>query len=205
MTRRSGKRGRWLAAGLFLAILFGMSKTEPLANDNEPTALAVVGGGCFWCIEAVFEAVPGVVEAVSGYAGGALAHPTYDQVCSGTTGHAEVVQIRFNPKKISYAELLDLFWLAHDPTTLNRQGADEGPQYRSIILYQNQEQRQIAEAAKAHLQKKMGGSVVTEIVPLDTFYPAEAYHQDYYRKNPSRGYCTMVIRPKLEKLDLLGK
>jgi peptide-methionine (S)-S-oxide reductase len=166
---------------------------------NSSTKTAVVGGGCFWCTEAMYHSVPGVLSVVSGYAGGTTPHPTYEQVCSGNTGHAEVVQITYDPSKISYEKIIDLFWKAHDPTTLNRQGADTGTQYRSIILYQTDEERQIAEKSKAAAQKDYKDPIVTEIKPLDTFWPAEKYHQDFYENNPSYPYSAAVIEPKLEK------
>ena len=169
---------------------------------SEGSSEAILGGGCFWCVEAVYERIDGITGAVSGYAGGTVANPTYNQVVSGRTGHAEVVKVSFDPATISYREVLDLFFKAHDPTTLNSQGADVGTQYRSIILYQNDEQRRIAEEAKAAAQSDWENPVVTEIKPLEVFYPAEEYHQDYYDNNPYAGYCTFVIQPKLRKLGL---
>lgn len=163
---------------------------------------AYLGGGCFWCIEAVFERIPGVVAAESGYAGGHAANPTYEQVCTGRTGHAEVVEVTFDPSVISYEDILKRFFTAHDPTTLNRQGADTGTQYRSIVLYESDEQRAAAEAAKAAIQKEWSDPVVTEIVPLERFWRAEEYHQDYFAKNPFAGYCQAVIKPKISKLHL---
>lgn len=160
---------------------------------------AYFGGGCFWCIEAVFESLPGVAEVESGYAGGEHPRPTYDAVCSGTTGHAEVVRVAFDPQQISYEALLDHFWAVHDPTTLNRQGADVGTQYRSIILTVDSAQQSAAERSRASAQGQWQRPIVTEIVPLTAFHPAEPYHQDYYRRNPGAGYCQVVIRPKLEK------
>jgi peptide-methionine (S)-S-oxide reductase len=171
-------------------------------EDDGPTEVATLGGGCFWCVEAVYRRIDGVKSVVSGYAGGHKANPTYEEVCSGTTGHAEVVQIHFDPQRISYEEILDLFWKAHDPTTLNRQGADVGTQYRSVILYANKEQAQAAERSKAVAAAAFSDPVVTEIEPLETFYEAEKYHQDYYRHNGNAGYCRFVIRPKLRKLGL---
>lgn len=165
------------------------------------TAVAVLGGGCFWCLEAIFERVEGVVDVVSGYAGGATENPTYEEVCTGATGHAEVVRVTFDPKRISYAGLLEVFFRAHDPTTLNRQGGDVGTQYRSIILTENDEQRRTAEAARKKAQKDWKDPIVTEIKPLQTFYRAEDYHQDFYENNRSYGYCRAVIAPKLRKLD----
>ena len=164
--------------------------------------LATFGGGCFWCIEAVFERLNGVQSVVAGYAGGTTPNPTYKQVCTGTTGHAEVAQISFDPAKISYRQLVDIFWDVHDPTTLNRQGADVGTQYRSVIFYHTEEQRQGAEQSKQEAQKNFTQSIVTEIQPLTKFYPAENYHQDYYRNNPQAPYCQFVIKPKLKKLAL---
>jgi peptide-methionine (S)-S-oxide reductase len=171
-------------------------------ESNSGTEIATLGGGCFWCIEAVYERIDGVKAVVSGYAGGEKADPTYEEVCTGTTGHAEVVQIHFDPQVISYEEVLDLFWKAHDPTTLNRQGADVGTQYRSIILYSSEAQAQAAERSKVKAAAHFDDPIVTEIVPLSTFYEAEKYHQDYYENNPFAGYCTFVIRPKLQKLGL---
>lgn len=168
------------------------------------TELATLGGGCFWCLEAVFEQTEGIMSVVSGYAGGNTEDPSYEEVCGGGTGHAEVVQITFDPETVSYNEILDLFWDAHDPTTVNRQGADVGSQYRSIILYHDEEQRKAALKSKSDLEKSgiFSNPVVTEIVALDTFYPAEDYHQDYYVNNKGAPYCAMVIRPKLKKLGL---
>jgi peptide-methionine (S)-S-oxide reductase len=166
------------------------------------TAIATFGGGCFWCLEAVFERLDGVTEVVSGYAGGTAANPTYEQVCSGTTGHAEVVQVHYEPNQVSYADLLAIFFKAHDPTTLDRQGADVGTQYRSIILYADAAERKAAEAARAAAQKNWKDPIVTEIVPLAAFYPAEDYHQDYFDRNRAAGYCRVVIEPKLQKLKL---
>lgn len=166
------------------------------------TETATIGGGCFWCIEAVFKRQPGVQSVTSGYAGGTTENPSYEQVCSGTTGHAEVVQIEHDPDVMSYEKLLELFFRAHDPTTPNRQGADVGTQYRSIILYHTAEQRTIAHAVRDAIDEQLDAPVVTDITGLDTFYPAEEYHQDYYDKNPSAGYCRVVISPKLRKLGI---
>ena len=173
-------------------------------ESSGDTEIATLGGGCFWCIEAVYNRIDGIRAVVSGYAGGGKADPTYEEVCSGDTGHAEVVQIHFDPNVITYEEILDLFWKAHDPTTLNRQGADVGTQYRSIILYNSEAQARAAERSKAKAAAAFDEPVVTEIVPLSRFYPAEKYHQDYYRNNPRAGYCSFVIRPKLQKLGLEG-
>ena len=163
--------------------------------------MATFGGGCFWCTEAVFQEVKGVHSVVSGYAGGTVEHPTYYQVCSGTTGHAEVIQITFDADVISYAEILEVFWRTHDPTTLNRQGADAGPQYRSVIFYHNDQQHAIAEQVKRDLEASgmWRRPIVTEIVPLTNFYAAEDYHQDYYQQNRYQPYCYVVIDPKLKK------
>lgn len=166
------------------------------------TEQATLGGGCFWCVEAVYERLPGVKSVVAGYAGGTKPNPTYEEVCTGKTGHAEVAQITYDPSTITFAEILNWFWKAHDPTTLNRQGADVGTQYRSVIFYHNEEQRKIAERSKAEAQKLFDDQIVTEIQPLKAFYPAENYHQDYYKNNPHAPYCTFVIRPKLKKLKL---
>jgi peptide-methionine (S)-S-oxide reductase len=160
-----------------------------------------VGGGCFWCVEAVYETVPGILGVTSGYAGGNVPNPTYEEVSTGRTGHAEVVQIEFDPDQISYEQVLDLFWKAHDPTTLNRQGPDTGPEYRSIILYENEEEKAIAEKSKKAAQAQFKDPIVTEIVPLKAFYPAEQYHQHFYKNNPNYPYSRAIIRPKLEKLQ----
>jgi len=181
---------------------FADSTTNAMnTTETNKIEIADLGGGCFWCMEAVFERLPGVISVTSGFAGGTMPNPTYEQVCTETTGHAEVTQIEFDPAKISYAKLLDVFWQAHDPTTLNRQGADVGTSYRSIILYRNEEQRMIAEKSKAEAQKNFKNPIVTQIVPLKHFYPAENYHQEYYDKNSSAPYCQIVIAPKLHKLE----
>jgi peptide-methionine (S)-S-oxide reductase len=177
----------------------------PLAESVELSSLevATLGGGCFWCVEAVFERIDGVEAVLSGYAGGEAVRPTYYEVIAGGTGHAEVVQVAFDPQVISYREIVDLFFKAHDPTTLNRQGNDVGPQYRSIVLYHSEEQLRIVEASMAAEQKTLSRPIVTQVQPFTDFYPAEVYHQDYFDKNPNAAYCTFVIRPKLEELDLL--
>ena len=169
------------------------------------TARAIVGGGCFWCVEAVYQTVPGIVSVISGYAGGNVPNPTYEQICTGRTGHAEVVQIEYDPDKIGYEQIIDLFWKAHDPTTLNRQGPDSGPQYRSIILYEEAAQKAIAEKSKAAAQADFKDPIVTEIVPLEEFYPAEKYHQDFYTNNPNYPYSRAIIQPKLEKFEKSAK
>ena len=169
-------------------------------NTNK-TELATLGGGCFWCLEGCFEIIPGVKAVTSGYSDGKTENPTYKQVCGGDTGHAEVVQIEYDPAVISYEKLLETFWQIHDPTTLNRQGNDVGTQYRSIILYHNDAQKAAAEKSKVEAQKELSKPIVTQIVPLKKFWPAEAYHQDYFRNNPDQGYCQMVVRPKVEKVE----
>ncbi|HRQ41653.1 MAG TPA: peptide-methionine (S)-S-oxide reductase MsrA [Chloroflexota bacterium] len=162
---------------------------------------ATLGGGCFWCLEAVYQDVEGVDQVVSGYAGGHVPHPSYKAVCTGTTGHAEVIQISFDPDVISYEELLDIFWHIHDPTTPNRQGNDVGSQYRSIILTHNEAQQQIAAQSLAATDASdlYAQPIVTEIVSLDTFYPAEDYHQNYFNENPYQPYCMVVVNPKVQK------
>ena len=190
----------WL---LLVSILITARAGEPsdkTMNSTNKTELATFGGGCFWCLEAVFERLDGVKSVTSGYAGGTKENPTYKEVCAGVTGHAEVIQIEFDPHKISYEKLLEVFWEAHDPTTMNRQGADAGTQYRSVILYHNDAQKQAAEKAKELAQWRFPRPIVTEIVPLTKFFKAEEYHQDYFRKNPNAPYCAVVISPKLEKL-----
>jgi len=163
---------------------------------------AIFGGGCFWCTEAAFDELRGVLEVEPGYAGGATPNPTYEQVCSGRTGHAEVVRVTYDPSQISYRDLLDVFFTVHDPTTLNRQGADVGTQYRSVIFYTDDEQRRAAEDAIRSLEESgvWGDPIVTEVLPAPDFYPAEPYHRDYYRRNPTQGYCQVVIAPKIAKL-----
>lgn len=163
--------------------------------------MSTLGGGCFWCLEAVFDELSGVEDVVSGYAGGSVVAPSYAQVCSGFTGHAEVIQITFDPDVISFKDLLDVFFTIHDPTTPNRQGYDIGTQYRSIILYHSPEQREIAERTIRELnsEKLWDAPIVTEIVPLSVFYPAEEYHQEYFARNPEQTYCRAIIAPKVAK------
>ncbi len=176
-------------------------------NNNPKTMsatnleVATLGAGCFWCTEAVFLAVKGVTKVESGYSGGKVKNPTYREVCTGLTGHAEVAQITFDPNVVSFEEILEIFWNTHDPTTLNKQGADEGTQYRSVIFYHNETQKKTAEAYKQQLiaAKTFKNPIVTEISPLINYYPAEDYHQNYYALNPNQGYCQYVIRPKVEK------
>ncbi|MEK7541847.1 MAG: peptide-methionine (S)-S-oxide reductase MsrA [Patescibacteria group bacterium] len=162
---------------------------------------ATFGAGCFWCTEAVFEALEGVVSATSGYAGGDMEKPTYEAVCAGNTGHAEAVQVAYDPDKVSYADLLEVFWATHDPTTQNRQGADIGVQYRSVIFYHDEEQKRLAEASKEILAAsgEFTNPIVTEIVPFRAFFPAERRHQEYYKNNQDAPYCQIVITPKFEK------
>ena len=187
-----------LMAGFFLAgAVRGYS--SPMNTNN--TEIATLGGGCFWCLEACFEMVPGVKAVTNGYAGGTRENPTYKEVSDGETGHAEVVQIEFDPAVVSYDKLLETFWQIHDPTSLNRQGNDVGTQYRSIILYHNDAQKSAAEKSRVEAQKELSKPIVTQIVPLKRFYPAEAYHQDYFRNHPGEGYCQLVIRPKVEKFE----
>ncbi|MBS1680143.1 MAG: peptide-methionine (S)-S-oxide reductase MsrA [Bacteroidetes bacterium] len=189
----------WVTAVLIsLLVMQGASQNDKNMNELKT---ATFGAGCFWCTEAVFLNVNGVTKVVSGYSGGKVKKPTYKEVCTGLTGHAEVTQITYDPKVVSFEDLLEIFWNTHDPTTLNRQGADEGTQYRSVIFYADEEQHKIAEQYKAQLEAShvYKSPVVTEISPLTNFYPAEDYHQNYYALNPNQGYCQYVIRPKVEK------
>ncbi len=169
--------------------------------DKSRTELATLAGGCFWCLEAVFDELEGVEDVVSGYSGGTVPNPRYKHVCTGDTGHAEVVQVAFNPDVISYGDLLKVFFAIHDPTTMNRQGADVGTQYRSAIFTHNEAQEKAAEEVIAALNAAgiWDDPIVTEVVPLEAFYPAEDYHQEYFRRNPNQGYCRMVIAPKVAK------
>lgn len=203
---------------LFILALFGLSSsctsqkssgqaeekapaTDQIVNQSMNTEIATFGAGCFWCVEAVFQELKGVLKVESGYMGGSIPNPTYREVCTGTTGHAEVTRITFDPAVISYDELLEVLWTTHDPTTLNRQGADAGTQYRSAIFYHSDEQRSKAEKSKKEVATTIWDApIVTEIVPTDTFYPAEEYHQDYYALNPNAGYCRAVISPKVAKV-----
>ncbi|MCW5912816.1 MAG: peptide-methionine (S)-S-oxide reductase MsrA [Cyclobacteriaceae bacterium] len=182
--------------------------TGVIAQNNPPKKMneletATLGSGCFWCTEAFFLRVKGIESVVSGYSGGKVKNPTYREVTTGLTGHAEVVQVKFDPQEISYAEVLEIFWNTHDPTTLNRQGNDEGTQYRSVVFYHNEEQKKTAEAYKSQLDKSgvYKKPIVTEITAFKEFYPAEDYHQNYYALNPNQGYCQYVIRPKIEKFN----
>jgi peptide-methionine (S)-S-oxide reductase len=172
-----------------------------MPTASSPLQQATFGGGCFWCTEAVFKDLRGVKSVVSGYSGGHVANPSYEQVCGGQTGHAEVVQVTFDPSEISYSELLDVFWKTHDPTTPNRQGHDVGTQYRSAVFYHDESQRRTAEEKKEQLGRSgvFRGPIVTEIAPIGKFFPAEDYHQNYFEQNPGQGYCAAVIRPKVDK------
>lgn len=176
---------------------------QEMSVNTENLEVATLGGGCFWCVEAVYQEIAGVKKVVSGYAGGEVENPTYKAICRGNTGHAEVVQVYFDPEVITYEEVLTIFWHAHDPTTLNRQGNDVGTQYRSIILYHNDEQRKIAEKSKTETDASdlWSDPIVTQIEPLEKFYEAEGYHQNYYDQNKSANpYCTFVISPKVQKI-----
>lgn len=196
-----------LTAGLLLAACHALSEEaeQPAEMPAVPPnhEVATLGAGCFWCVEAVYKQLDGVDSVTSGYTGGSVAEPSYQQVCNGSTGHAEVVRVVFDPAKISYEKVLAWFWELHDPTTLNRQGNDVGTQYRSAIYYHSPEQQKIAEASKQAAQADFEDPIVTEITEAATFYPAENYHQDYYFQNKAKnGYCRLVIEPKLKKLDL---
>jgi peptide-methionine (S)-S-oxide reductase len=197
--------GYFLVAQPLFMQHFVYAAEQNMKKSRSDTEVATLGGGCFWCVEAVYERIEGVLSAVSGYAGGSKVNPTYEEVTTGATGHVEVVQIEYDPSIISYDEVLDIFWKAHDPTTLNRQGADVGTQYRSIILYHDEGQKEAAEKSLANAARDFKDPIVTEIKPLEAFYPAEGYHQDFYDQNPSYGYCRIVITPKLKKLGLETK
>jgi peptide-methionine (S)-S-oxide reductase len=203
-----GAAGRLLRLAGLLLCCFYLAPVMNAQSDptNAPAKLqtATFGGGCFWCAEAVFQRIPGVKSVASGFAGGTTVDPSYEQVCTGDTGHAEVIQLKFDPSVISYEKLLEIFWEAHDPTTLNRQGADSGTQYRSIILYSDDAQKAAAEKSKAEAAPHFSSPIVTQIVPLKAFYPAEAYHQDYYNLHSNQAYCQFVIGPKLRKLIAKG-
>jgi peptide-methionine (S)-S-oxide reductase len=199
---------------LIFALLSGVACNSNQNNtinqmeiQNKNLEIATIGGGCFWCIEAIFIEVKGIHSAKSGYSGGHLKNPTYREVTSGRSGHAEVVQLAYEPSIISYNEILEIFFHLHDPTTLNRQGADVGTQYRSVIFYHNETQEKIAKEVFAEIDASdlWDDPLVTEILPLDTFFKAEDYHQDYYKNNPNQSYCTFVISPKIAKLRKLFK
>ncbi|UTW61918.1 peptide-methionine (S)-S-oxide reductase MsrA [bacterium SCSIO 12741] len=199
--------------GLMLGITLGCTGNQTGEKEMEPVKeemsnssnldTATFGAGCFWCVEAIFQQLNGVDKVLSGYSGGFVKNPGYKEVCSGSTGHAEVCQIYYDPSVISFDELLEVFWQTHDPTTLNRQGADVGTQYRSAVFYHNEEQRSKAELYKAKLNESgaFPDPIVTEISAFDTFYEAEGYHQDYYSQNGEQSYCRLVIRPKIEKFE----
>ncbi len=211
-------------AGFFVVMalsIFGCTGTSPadpprtMARENAVKTmdgksqfkLATFAGGCFWCTEAIFQRLRGVEKVISGYSGGHVDHPTYEQVCAGKTGHAESIQILYDPSKTTYDELLDVFWRTHDPTTRNRQGNDIGPQYRSVVFYHDGDQKKAAEFYKARLDSERiwDRPIVTEIAPFDKFWPAEDYHQNYYANNSSRQYCAIVITPKIEKFKKIFK
>jgi peptide-methionine (S)-S-oxide reductase len=199
---------RLLGGALVLVCQLALPPAMIAQADSKPapkTQLATLGGGCFWCLEAFYEKFEGVQAVVSGYTGGQTLNPTYKQVCNGDTGHAEVVQIEFDPAKISYAQLLEIFWEMHDPTTLNRQGNDVGTQYRSAIYYHDDAQKQAIEKSLAAAKKKFNKPITTEIAALGKFYVAEESHQDYFRRNPNQPYCAYVISPKMQKLQKLQK
>ena len=187
-----------LPALLVVLVASGPQKGTKMSQLEKAT----LGAGCFWCVEAVFERLDGVTAVEAGYAGGTKANPTYEEVCTGTTGHAEVAQITFDPSKIGYEQILEWFWKSHDPTTLNRQGGDEGTQYRSVIFYHDAKQQTWAEKSKSGAQNLFADRIVTVIQPLKDFYKAENYHQDYYKNNKNAPYCIFIIKPKLRKLKL---
>jgi peptide-methionine (S)-S-oxide reductase len=200
--------GVLLVMGLMIGYVWVTNRTSAqIEQPNEELKMAdhlevaTFGGGCFWCVEAIYQDVIGVHKVVSGYMGGTVENPTYKQVCTGTTGHAEVLQITFDPGEISYEDLLTIFWHTHDPTTLNRQGNDAGTQYRSVIFYHSEQQKGIAEKSKKEtdVSKLWPNPIVTEISPAPVFYPAEEYHQNYFKENPYQPYCMMVIHPKVQK------
>ena len=190
-----------MALSLFIGMLSPAIAQTQNTNSTNKMETATFGGGCYWCTEAIYQMVPGVKSVASGFAGGTKENPSYEEVCTGTTGHAEVIHIEFDPAVVSYEKLLDIFWEAHDPTTLDRQGADVGTQYRSIILYNDEAQKAAAEKSKAEAQKRFKQRIVTEIVPLKKFYSAKLDHQNYYRTHPNQAYCRAVIRPKVEKFE----
>lgn len=192
---------------IMVLVLLSTLSADPANAQAKKLQKATFGMGCFWCSEALFQRLNGVSSVRSGYEGGDVANPSYEDVCTGTTGHAEVIEVTYDPLKIKYDELLEVFWKSHDPTTLNRQGADVGTQYRSVVFYHNEEQKQIAEKYKKELNdtKAFGKPVVTAINKASTFYVADSYHQDYFNKNGNQPYCRMVILPKLEKLEKIFK
>jgi peptide-methionine (S)-S-oxide reductase len=194
----------------FLRGRFAMSETPSVPVTSETPvgmARATFGSGCFWCTEAVFQQIKGVHSVVSGYSGGTVKNPTYHQVCTGSTGHAEAIQVTYNPAVVSYEQLLEVFWQSHDPTTLNRQGNDQGTQYRSVIFYHSDEQKKLAETYKQKLDALgvFSAPIVTEIAPYTEFYRADDYHQNYYEENAGQGYCRVIIKPKLDKITPRNK
>jgi peptide-methionine (S)-S-oxide reductase len=186
-----------------LHLLLGLAAlvSLPMSSLSAKSEFLVLGGGCFWCTEAAYELLPGVKDVVSGYAGGHVPNPTYEQICGKQTGHAEVIRIEYDPAVVPLEKLLGYFWHVHNPTQVGGQGNDHGPQYRSIILYADAAQKAAAEKSLAAAAKEFRDPITTEIVPLDKFWPAEAYHQDYFRRNPNAGYCAYVIAPKIRKLE----
>lgn len=184
---------------LFFSLMGSLYLSADAKENNMKNEIATLGGGCFWCLEAVFEETRGVLEVVNGYAGGDVVNPRYEQVSMGKTNHAEVVQVTFDANIISYEEILKIFWLIHDPTTLNRQGNDIGTQYRSVIFYHDAKQKEVAEASIKLFSTKFLNPIVTQLLPMPTFYKAEDYHQDYFKNNPNQGYCSFVVAPKVEK------
>jgi peptide-methionine (S)-S-oxide reductase len=190
-----------LAAGFLTFNFVSFAQEKSMKPSTNHTETAVFGGGCYWCTEAIYQMLPGVKSVASGFAGGTKENPTYEEVCTGSTGHAEVIQVEYDPAVISYEKLLHTFWEAHDPTTLNRQGPDSGTQYRSIILYKTPEEKAIAEKSKAEAQENFKNPIVTQIVPLKKFWKAENYHQNYFRTHTNQPYCRMIIQPKVEKFE----
>lgn len=175
------------------------AKDSIIVTTSGKTEIATLGGGCFWCVEAIYQDLKGVSKVESGYSGGSVSNPTYREVCSGLTGHAEVIQVTFDPAVISFKEILEIFFTVHDPTTLNRQGADTGTQYRSVIFYHSPEQKTVAEEVKVSMQAVWDDPIVTEIAAFEKFYKAEDYHQNYFNDNPNQPYCSIVIAPKVKK------
>lgn len=193
---------RKITSIIFINLIFTITSIGGL-HMKEKSELATFGGGCFWCVEAIFERVAGVQDVISGYAGGHVANPTYKEVTTGLTGHAEVIQISYDPDQVSFTELLEIFFKTHDPTTLNRQGADVGTQYRSVVFYHHEEQRKKAEMVISDLEGAgiWDDPIVTKVEPFSDFYKAEDYHQEYFENNPGQGYCRIVIQPKVDKFE----
>ena len=194
-------RRQWILSAVLLPALFNLNATAETKVNTDSSNKIVVGGGCFWCVEAVLQRLPGVKKIVSGYSGGHVKNPTYEQICTKTTGHAEVVQVEFDPAVVKLDTVLDVFFVSHDPTTLNQQGGDHGPQYRSVVFYANEDQKKAAEAAKERAKKEWKDPIVTEVSPLKEFYAAEDYHQNYFNENSRQPYCMFVISPKLAKFE----